>query len=243
MVHVRGNSRFLPWIVLGGTVWAAVGWAIAPLLPGHWPSYALLSCIPLIAAAAAICMPKSSIKAEAVRFTRDWSVCLALYDLVVFLSVVALLLGCSAVGYLPYSDRPGPGWGNVPAHMPGLDEIKYFASWGILVIPMCTLSGSFLFLLTVWLGWFGVPKWLIRLSGGLIWGFLAVLATTAAGWYIAISVVPCDGAGLAAMIFGAIVLPRFSGSRGSALPPWKRASLITLATALVLALLSYPFWK
>jgi hypothetical protein len=44
-------------------------------------------------------------------------------------NLLLLLINCA--GYLPYSDRPGPGW-QLP-HLPSGDELRFFLGFAILL--------------------------------------------------------------------------------------------------------------
>src|SRR5262249_47898172 len=133
-VATQGSSKHLPWIVVG-----AVSWIVAiceslrflPTVPVWLLGATSLIGAPGIAALVIACLPLSPFKSELVRFTKNWFLCVLVYTLVVAATALILLLGCSAVGYLPYSDRPGPGWGNVLAHLPSIEEFQYFGSWTI----------------------------------------------------------------------------------------------------------------
>jgi hypothetical protein len=238
------DSKHTPWIVLGGVAWLGVMYASLGFLPTYLLRNAVLLGTPVVPALIIACFPKSLLKVELTRFVRGWSVCMALYCLTVVACALLVLLGCSALGYLPYSDRPGPGWGNVPMHLPGLNEIGYFGDWAVAgLLPVCGFWGSVFFFFGAWSGWFGTPKWLIRAMGGVFCGFLAVLATAGAGWYIAIAVVVPNITGVAGVLFGALILPRFAGPIGCSMVPWKRAILVSFAALAVAASISYPFWR
>src|SRR5665213_2832862 len=53
-------------------------------------------------------------------------------------NLLLLLINC--VGYLPYSDRPGPGW--QPAHLPSKDELRFFLSFAQALLPGSALYGG-----------------------------------------------------------------------------------------------------
>lgn len=245
-VAAQESSKHLPWIVV-----SAVGWLVTaceslrflPTLPIWLLGGAPLIVAPGIAALAVACLPRSPLKCELVRFVKRWFGWVNLYNLVVIVTILALLLGCSAVGYLPYSDRPGPGWGNVPAHLPRLEEIQYFAGWTVFLIPMCAFWGSVIFFFAAWATWFRTPRWLVRVLGILFCGFLALLAAAAAGWYISIAAFPVYGAGVAGGLFGGLMLPRFCGAAGSRIAIWKAAVLVSGAAMIVAGLLTYPLWR
>jgi hypothetical protein len=242
-VHTNEQSKGLPWIVLAGAGWLVAICASLRFLPTYLLRDAVLVAAPGLAAIVIACLPRSILRSELARFVKSWFVCMSLYSLIVAASTLVLLLGCSAVGYLPYSDRPGPSWGNVPVHLPGLHEIAYFAGWAVFLLPMYALWGSVFFFFAAWSGWFGTPRWLMRVLGGVFCGYLTLCATDAAGWYIAIAAFPVCGAGLAGVLFGALVLPRFSGPAGSRTVKWKRVVFVSCAAFAVAALVTYPLWS
>ncbi len=50
-----------------------------------------------------------------------------------------LLVLINSVGYLPYSDRPGPGW-QTP-HLPSGQELGFFAGLAVLLLPATGIIG------------------------------------------------------------------------------------------------------
>jgi hypothetical protein len=178
------------------------------------------------------------------QFVKGWFKTVGVYSLLVSASAVLLLLGASALGYLPYSDRPGPGWGSVAPHLPGLDELGYFSGWAaILLLPMCYFFGSLLFIFLAWIGWLKAPVWLLRAIAGVFCAGLSILSVAAAGWYIAIAAfVPCS-VGFFGLIFGALALPRLATSRERQLSVSARAAGIGLACLGMAAFLARTFLR
>src|ERR1700674_315761 len=70
-----------------------------------------------------------------------------------------VLVGSSVIGYLPYSDRPGPGW-----HGAGLNaqELKFFLSWCILLVPSVAFWGVVLAVIGQTLAVCRSPLWFLR---------------------------------------------------------------------------------
>lgn len=157
--------------------------------------------------------------------------CTGLYCLVLLGGLLLLLVGCSLVGYLPYSDRPGPGWG--APHLPGWEEIWFYMGWEFLLVPMLLFWGTIFFAFATLIGWLRVPRWLMGLSAGILCGLLSLMATAALGWYIAIAAFPVYGAGVLGLLFGCLILPRFAPQGGTRWPSWVRT---IAATAAVLGL-------
>ena len=85
-------------------------------------------------------------------FAKDLIRSLTLYCLIVAGGTALLLFVASAVGYLPYSDRPGPGWHG--AHIPGLREIGFYFSFAIFFAITSAYCGEppFSYLYDVWVG-------------------------------------------------------------------------------------------
>lgn len=161
----------------------------------------------------------------------------------VSLGAVLLLLLYSAVGYLPYSDRPGPGWGNIEPHFPVPEEIRYFSSWALILLPICYFMGNLLFLFMAWARWLKLPMWLARTLGGFFCSGLSMFAVAAAGWYIAIAVSVTNAVGVCGLLYGIFVLPRISPAREMPLSKTARSVGIALASLCLIACLAYPFLR
>jgi len=171
-------------------------------------------------------------------FAKDLIKSLALYCLIVAGGTALMLFVASAVGHLPYSDRPGPGWHG--AHIPGLREIGFYFSFAIFfALTFCLLWGAVLFVFVRCLGWLSAPRLFVCLVGGVAAGYLTLVGANGTGWYIAIAAFPVYAAGALGLLFGAFVLPRFgklsSGSRN-----WKHWFGITAVSTAFLALIVYP---
>ena len=166
--------------------------------------------------------------------------CAVLYAAVLAGGIFLLLVATSVIGYLPYSDRPGPGW--FVAHLPTMRESGFFASWSLFFVgPFALLWGPGLWLFIRLVGWLDAPRLLLRVLGGLLAGFLSLFGIAAAGWYIAISAVAVYGGGVLGLLFGALVLPKFAS------PPdepvrrgWWRVVAIAGITLLFGAVIVYP---
>jgi hypothetical protein len=146
------------------------------------------------------------------RNVKNAAICTIAYTLFLAGGTFLLLVVVSAIGYLPYSDRPGPGW--YAAHIPNLQEAGYNASWATFyVAPFALLWGMLLFVLVRALGWLAMPRWLVRTVAAVCAFFLSLLGL-AAGWYIAIAGVAVYGGAAIGSLFGGWVLPRFAGTVG-----------------------------
>ena len=194
--------------------------------------------LPPAAAITVMLSPKAGILKG---FVKAWCKALCAFVLAVSAGAVLVLLACSAVGYLPYSDRPGPGWGNIPPHLPGLDELQYFSGWALLLVPMSYFTGSLLFICMAWIRWLEAPPWLARSVGGVFSAGFGILAIAAAGWYIAIAPVVGNIVGAVCLLFGIFVLPRVSPRRQTPLPlPFRIVGIAFCFLGMAWPLL-YPF--
>ncbi len=141
-----------------------------------------------------------------VHNVKNAAICTIAYTLFLAGGTFLLLLVVSAIGYLPYSDRPGPGW--YAGHIPSLQEVGYYASWATFsVAPFALLWGILLFVLVRALGWFATPRWLVRMIGAVFVFFLSLLGLAAAGWYIALAGIVAYGGAAIGSLFGGWILP------------------------------------
>jgi hypothetical protein len=132
-------------------------------------------------------------------------------------SLVLLLSSC--FGYLPYSDRPGPGWrGRV--HWPSWTEFVTYIGFAPWFAYFCLFFGLGLFGLCLVLGVASTPRWLNRLVGGVIAAAAAGLAVMAAGWYLALAAIGPDAAIVLGLLYGVFLFPRFIESRSRPMPVW-----------------------
>src|SRR5215510_14072722 len=89
------------------------------------------------------------------RFFFGWITSLGLYTVVVSAGTLLFLVGSSIVGYLAYSDRPGPGWGRGTFSW---SEVKFFVGWLPLLMFGLLYLGAALFPFARLLGWFHSPR-------------------------------------------------------------------------------------
>jgi hypothetical protein len=177
----------------------------------------------------------------AFKESKSLVLCALLYAFVLASGVLLVLTVSTAIGYLPYSDRPGPGW--FSPHLPTLRELSFFASWAFFFVgPFALLWGAILFVFIRFIAWLGAPKWLLRVLGGIFAGILGLLGTDAAGWYIAMSAVGVHAGALSGLAYGTLLLPRFAVVRSEARPRlWQWSGIIgatiILTTGIVFPLL------
>lgn len=173
------------------------------------------------------------------KLLRDYLIATGLYLLVVGGGVVVTLTLSSAVGYLPYSDRPGPGW-----HEPSISmaQIGYYLSWATLLALPSVMWATFLFGFLRLLRLIGGPIVLVRIVGGLCAGAVSLVVVAGVGWYIAIAAFPVWVAAALGAVWGAALLPRYSGPVPSSGPGRIRWVLIALFTLGVPGALYWAFF-
>lgn len=141
-------------------------------------------------------------------FLKDWARSVGWYLAVLAVGLVVTLTVSSAVGYLPYSDRPGPGW-TEPSF--SLRQVGYYLSWASLLLIPSAIYGSALFGYHRLLRCLGAPLLLVRVVGGAAAGILSFYTAAGVGWYISMAPFPAwVGAALGAL-WGAALLPRYLG--------------------------------
>jgi hypothetical protein len=221
-------------------------WILTAYIAEHWLSQhafvrILYLSLPPAAVLVVMLLPSLTVPPVLKELAKEWWKILWIYAAIVSVSAVLILLISSAVGYLPYSDRPGPGWSHISPHVPAFEEIRYFSGWAVLLLPMCFFNGSLLFVFMAWLKWLSAPAWLARILGGLFSAAFGILAVAAAGWYIAISASVSNVVGIVCLLFGLCVLPRIVMPRAAALSLSARVLGIAVVFVFMTTLLVYPF--
>ena len=128
------------------------------------------------------------------------------YVLTTDLLVNLLLVVINSSGYLPYSDRPGPGWQR--PHLPSKDELQFFFGFAVLLLRGSAFYGSLFALLAGVAGVFRLPRWGLRLIGTPFAFVSSGLMMAAAGWMIAISSVGIYTAAICGGLWGLLIFPR-----------------------------------
>jgi hypothetical protein len=164
-----------------------------------------------------------------------------LYCLVVLAGLLIVLVSCSFVGYLAYSDRPGPGW-ETP-HMPDWQEVWFYAEWELMALPMFLFFGAIFFLFAAVLGYLQTPRLLVRVIAGLLCCVLTALAIADHGWYIALAPLGGNVAGILGLLFGAFIFPLFAERGKFRLPMWLRATGISVASLGLAAWILHPLFR
>jgi hypothetical protein len=163
-----------------------------------------------------------------------------LFSAIVSLGTCCVLLICDCFGYLPYSDRPGPGWwGHL--HWPAWAEIATYFGFAPLLAYGCLFFGFGLFVLSLALGLASPPRWMNCVLGALYAGAAALLAVAGAGWYFAIASIGPDSAGILGIAYGVFLFPRFVPLSTSRRAAWIRVSVAVCAGGLFAYWIVMPF--
>ena len=145
---------------------------------------------------------------------------IGLYVLIVVGGSLCFLCVAPMFGYLPYSDRPGPGWyGKFPALSWAAfwDGVVSMFDWALLLVPYALVAGLIVFAVARLLERFKAPRVLVAVVGALLAGFVSGYIVLAIGWYIAIAEAPVYFAIVLGLVFGVFLLP--SARRNSAESP------------------------
>lgn len=116
-----------------------------------------------------------------------------------------LLLAINSGGYLPYSDRPGPGWQS--PHLPSKEELQLFLGFAVLLLKGTAFYGSLFALLSVILGLCRVPQYGIRLTATILALISSGIMMAAAGWMIAISPIGIYISAICGGLWGLLIFP------------------------------------
>ena len=157
-------------------------------------------------------MPQMRVRPAWQRIVGDVIRTIGDYVLVVLWGTVGLLILSTLVGYLPYSDRPGPGWHGA-GQTASLSVVWFFLWWAGFAARSVATVGLVLFVGARILQLIKCPFWLIRVIGALASGFLSLYVIAGLGWYIAVAAVPVYAAGVLGLAFGAFLLLPTSGSK------------------------------
>lgn len=184
-------------------------------------------------------MDQNKLLRSVAQNVKNAAICTIDYALFLAGGTFLLLVVVSAIGYLPYSDRPGPGW--YAAHIPNLQEVSYYASWATLFVgPFALLWGMLLFVLVRALGWLATPRWLVRTTAAVFAFFISLLGLAAAGWYIAVAGPVVYGGAAIGSLFGGWIMPRFTGATGPIRSNWLRWAGVAVLVLALSGLVIYP---
>lgn len=148
---------------------------------------------------------------QVLRFLLDLVKSVVLYMLVVIGGTVAFLCLAPVFGYLPYSDRPGPGWyGRFPAisWSEFIENGRFMLDWAGLFIWQAVLCALVIFFLARGLELVRTPRIAVAVVCTIVCVFFTGFLILAAGWYISIGAAPFYLSILLAVLFGALLLPK-----------------------------------
>ena len=134
-----------------------------------------------------------------------------LYVLLIVGGSFVFLTLAPVFGYLPYSDRPGPGWiGKFPAI--GWADFWHTAQnmfgWALLLVPYAIVAGLIIFSVARLLERFRTPRIAVALVAAVLAGLVSEHIVLGIGWYIAIAQAPGYVAMALGLMYGGFLLPR-----------------------------------
>lgn len=135
------------------------------------------------------------------------------YVVLVIGGIAAVLMSSILVGYLPYSDRPGPGWYGKGGSLP-LEVVKFILAWALFLLPPLLVVGSGLWVFTRAVELLPVPTYSVRIAGSTTAALASGFVVLAMGWYIALDEWPVYSAMALGGVWGAWLLPRPRGRPG-----------------------------
>jgi hypothetical protein len=127
-----------------------------------------------------------------------------------------LLVLVNSAGYLPYSDRPGPGW-QMP-HLPTGEELRFFVGFAALLLKGTAFYGLIFAAAGLILGFCWLPRWGLRVLAAPTAFLASGLMMAAGGWLIAISSMGVYAAAGCGALWGLFVFPRLVPRMSYALP-------------------------
>ena len=116
-----------------------------------------------------------------------------------------LLVLINAAGYLPYSDRPGPGW-QMP-HFPTAQEVGFFAGFAVLLLPATGIVGTAFAAAGCILGFCRLPRWALGAIAAPAAFVAAGFMMDGVGWLIAISALGVYVAAGCGLLWGIFIFP------------------------------------
>ncbi len=156
-----------------------------------------------------------------------------------FIPVIFLLL-INCIGYLPYSDRPGPSWQTL--HLPTIEEINFYFEFSIYLLPSTALYGCAYSLYGLLIDFLALPKWAIRTLTTPIALLTSGLIMMSGGWMIAISAIGFYIAAFCGMYWGLFIFPRFITRTYSIFPISIRIFFSATIVLSGIYFFTRPFW-
>jgi len=133
------------------------------------------------------------------------------YLLLVVGGTTLFLILSPVAGYVPYSDRPGPGWHGKPFEITWrgfLGNAGDMLGFGIFLSLYAVFSAAILYILVRLLEKFCVHKVAVAAISAILSGLLSSYILAAIGWYIAIGFAAIIVSLILGIIFGVFVLPK-----------------------------------
>lgn len=155
-----------------------------------------------------------------------WSRCLwivASYIVAADVLPNLLLILINSIGYLPYSDRPGPGW-QAP-HLPSIEELKFFSGFIVLLLKGTAFYGLLFAAAGFILAFCKLPRWALRVFASPTAFLASGLMMAAAGWMIAISSLGVYVAAGCGALWGLFIFPKLVPRMAFTLPISVRIAL------------------
>jgi hypothetical protein len=149
--------------------------------------------------------------------TRDILRAIGLYLLLVAGGLLVVLGLTPIIGYLGYTDRPGPGGISSPSWSDVWAGIAMVLQWLKVLLPFLIVAALVIYLAVRVLERFGLPRLVVGLVSALVSGLVTLYLVASIGWYIAIGApAVLLAAGLAAW-YGGCLLPagRGAGARAA----------------------------
>jgi hypothetical protein len=147
-----------------------------------------------------------------------------------------VLLAATAVGFLVYSDRPGPGFYGFRFSMDAREVAFLMDFLALLVLPI-TVVGSLVLGIEQILLRVRLPEASVRIAGALTAGLLTGLVAASVGWYIALA---GEAAGIALLLGTAasfVLFPqRIGGWHGPPTPSFLVRRSVVVAAGTLIAL-------
>jgi hypothetical protein len=162
-----------------------------------------------------------------------------LFSALVGAGTCLVLLAASSFGYLPYSDRPGPGWYS-HAHFPTWEEVRIYFGFTSFFAYFVFFQGCVIYVLSLILNLSKPPRWLVRTIGGIVSFLAAGLAVLGAGWYIALAPIGSYAAATIGLLYGIFLFPKSLHPRTKELAVLWRYSLTSAASLSVIGWLLFP---
>lgn len=134
-----------------------------------------------------------------------------------------LFVVVNSVGYLPYSDRPAPGW-QAP-HLPSREELRFFVGFAVLLMKGTAFYSWIFSTAALILGLCSLPRWALRVVATPTAFLASGLMMAAGGWLIAISSLGVWTAAGCGALWGLFAFPRLVPVTNLRLPNVARIAL------------------